>query len=394
MFDIFGQIRALIKKGSVNIDNNIFSLHYRLTVLVIFMFSVIVGSRKYFGDPIDCTAPNDDIARIVDNFCWFNNFIIVPRESGAPFEDNYHPVISNFEDLKDLNKDFSKYKAKFLPEYQWIEFILFIQAVLFFLPRYLWRYCWENGRVKALTEPYKLISLKHDDETEKNKDVIAYLRKNKYDHFEYGWKFIICEVINFANSLTQYLLLKQLLGLSWSELANDLLWSVSNHNVHSPINQVFPNLARCEVPLVRGAGAIWSQEICVLPVNVFTTKIYIFLWFHLLILAIISGLGLIYRAATLISADFRSLILRRNGRGITSDSVKAIRNLGYGEWFILCLCGKNMDPTSFTNLIRDYNDELIAARPSVALVDGEKFFNADLGALRFRKNSEKSTPKL
>jgi len=53
-----------------------------------------------------------------------------------------------------------------------------------------------------------------------------------------------------------------------------------------------------------------------------------------------------------------------------------------------------MDPASFRNLVKDYNDELVAARPSVALVDGEKFFNADLGALHYRKNSEKSTPKL
>lgn len=64
MFDIFGQIRTLIKSSNVRIDNNVFTLHYRLTVIFLVTFSLIIGSRKYFGDPIDCTAYGNNIERV------------------------------------------------------------------------------------------------------------------------------------------------------------------------------------------------------------------------------------------------------------------------------------------------------------------------------------------
>lgn len=59
MLDILGQLLDQVKKGQKHcIDNNVFSLHYRLSVLLLILFTVIISSRKYFGDPIDCTTPD------------------------------------------------------------------------------------------------------------------------------------------------------------------------------------------------------------------------------------------------------------------------------------------------------------------------------------------------
>ena len=56
MLDIFSQFTGFLKFDSVCIDNNVFRLHYKATVMVLVCASVLVTSRQYIGDPIDCMA--------------------------------------------------------------------------------------------------------------------------------------------------------------------------------------------------------------------------------------------------------------------------------------------------------------------------------------------------
>lgn len=119
--------------------------------------------------------------------------------------------------------------------------------------------------------------------------------------------------------------------------------------------------------------------------------------FYFLVLSIISGFALVFRLGTIVSSKFRYLILQRTGRGIKEDCARAIRNLGYGDWFVLNQVGQNMDPLAFKNLIKEYNDSLVASRPSFAIISNEKTYSGDFGALQMRKDSVmsvKTTPKL
>ena len=54
MLDIFSGFLQFLKFDAVCIDNNVFRLHYKATVMVLVMASVLVTSRQYIGDPIDC----------------------------------------------------------------------------------------------------------------------------------------------------------------------------------------------------------------------------------------------------------------------------------------------------------------------------------------------------
>lgn len=44
----------MIKLDNYCIDNNVFRLHYKATVIFLVAFSLLVTSNQYFGDPIDC----------------------------------------------------------------------------------------------------------------------------------------------------------------------------------------------------------------------------------------------------------------------------------------------------------------------------------------------------
>ena len=54
MFDVFTPVKGLIKLDTIYIDNNVFRLHYKATFIVLVVASLLVTSRQYIGDPIDC----------------------------------------------------------------------------------------------------------------------------------------------------------------------------------------------------------------------------------------------------------------------------------------------------------------------------------------------------
>ena len=78
MFDVFGSVKGLIKLESICIDNNVFRLHYKATFIILVVASLLVTSRQYIGDPIDCIVeeiPNNVSSNLILFFwnCYFPN---------------------------------------------------------------------------------------------------------------------------------------------------------------------------------------------------------------------------------------------------------------------------------------------------------------------------------
>jgi len=79
MFDVFGSVKSLLKLDAVNIDNNVFRLHYKATVIILVAFSLLVTSRQYIGDPIDCIVDQSIGGDIMDTYCWIHSTYTVPE---------------------------------------------------------------------------------------------------------------------------------------------------------------------------------------------------------------------------------------------------------------------------------------------------------------------------
>ena len=54
MFKVFDEVKAFLKLESTATDNVVFRLHYKATFIVLAVCSVLVTSKQYIGDPIDC----------------------------------------------------------------------------------------------------------------------------------------------------------------------------------------------------------------------------------------------------------------------------------------------------------------------------------------------------
>lgn len=101
-----------------------------------------------------------------------------------------------------------------------------------------------------------------------------------------------------------------------------------------PMIYIFPRMTKCtffkygvsgEVKEGKGGSFCWSGDvlitfndlqverhdaICILPLNVVNEKVYIFLWFWFILLAILSAITIFYRVIIIFSPRMRVYLLR------------------------------------------------------------------------------------
>lgn len=77
MHKLFSPIKDLIKLDDIWIDNNVFRLHYKITVIILVTASLLVTSMQYIGNPIECIV--DDVPQSESKliFNTFNNVSII-----------------------------------------------------------------------------------------------------------------------------------------------------------------------------------------------------------------------------------------------------------------------------------------------------------------------------
>lgn len=72
MIDLFMPFRSLLKIQNVCTDNNVFRMHYKLTVIILLVFTLLVSTKQFFGEPIHCMSESDKDhdKEAMNSFCW------------------------------------------------------------------------------------------------------------------------------------------------------------------------------------------------------------------------------------------------------------------------------------------------------------------------------------
>lgn len=124
MLDIFRGLKNLVKVSHVKTDSLVFRLHYSITVMILMSFSLIITTRQYVGNPIDCVHTKDIPEDVLNTFCWIHSTYAIKslfhKKVGAAVP---YPGVGNSEgDQSD---------RKYYKYYQWVCFCLFFQVILF-----------------------------------------------------------------------------------------------------------------------------------------------------------------------------------------------------------------------------------------------------------------------
>merc|ERR1719343_1469125 len=68
-----------------------------------------------------------------------------------------------------------------------------------------------------------------------------------------------------------------------------------------PMNMVFPKVTKCTFHKYGPSGTITTHDgLCILALNIINEKIYVFLWFWFVAVAIFSALAILYRMMMLL----------------------------------------------------------------------------------------------
>jgi innexin len=269
MFDVFGSVKGLLKLDQVCIDNNIFRLHYKATVIILVAFSLLVTSRQYIGDPIDCIV--DEIPlNVMDTYCWiYSTFTIPNRLSGVVGKDIVQPGVGSHSEGED--------EVKYHKYYQWVCFVLFFQgkvflnfsqsnlhlkfqnltAICFYVPRYLWK-TWEGGRIKMLVMDLNCPVVNDEAKEDRKKILVDYLVENLNRHNFYAFRFFICEALNFINVFVQIYFMDYFLGGEFTSYGSDVLSYTEREPEErdDPMSRVFPKVTKCTFHKYGPSGSV------------------------------------------------------------------------------------------------------------------------------------------
>jgi len=332
--------------GTVSIDNLTFQLHYRWSVTLFIVCSVLVQTSQFFGDPVQCETGEDSVDDdVLNSFCWmYSSFDMPPKFSG--------PCIRK-----------GKYTSSHLYNtyYQWVPIFLAIQAGLFYIPRCLWLML-EGGLMSYIV---KGTTGRFIEDTE---DKIAKMLKhfqeqihNKFNSYAFG--FFGCELLNCCFSilsvyLTHKFLLNQYFDYGVEVYKYYRTVPEERSNMSDPFCQVFPKMAACHYHRYGMGGREDDRHaICILGLNMINDKVFVLIWLWHCFIVFMGVIRLLTRSPQLVSSEVRYFLMKFKMQKYFKNNahIKCIKhyltNCSIGDWYVLYQMSKNLNQRFFAEYL-------------------------------------------
>uniref|UniRef100_A0A1I8IYE0 Innexin n=1 Tax=Macrostomum lignano TaxID=282301 RepID=A0A1I8IYE0_9PLAT len=297
---LFGTLRKLkIASSTLRIDDDFIDrLNHYYTAIVIVVFTFIISAKQYVGQPLQCWVPaqfTTAMEQYAENYCWIQNTYYLPLRHTIPKEHSHR------NDRK-------------IGYYQWVPFMLVCQALLFYLPNIVWRLLnWESGinfrAINRMTSDAQNVNPDSRGKTIRAiarhiEDALRYQKRERRDCLgqlrQAANKFLLCsrrhgvflslmyflvKLLYICNCVCQFFLLNAFLGSPYQFFGWELLINMISGVTWEESGQ-FPRVTMCDFE-IRVLGNLHRHTVqCVLVINLFNEKIFVFLWFWLFLVAV------------------------------------------------------------------------------------------------------------
>ncbi|CAK9813511.1 Innexin inx1 [Anthophora plagiata] len=353
MYKLLADLGQYLKWQEITTDSMAFRLHNHFTTVLLFTCSVVITATQYVGNPISCIVQGLP-THPINTYCWITSTFTMPdafnRQVGIEVA---HPGVAN--DFGDVDA------RKYYTYYQWVCFVLFFQAVLCYIPQWLWN-MWEGGLISSL-----VMGMNHclecEDSIKKKQDMLMdYLILYKKTHSTYVYRYFACEALCLVNIFSQLYLMNRFFDGEFLSYGLRVLQfsDIPQEERIDPMVYVFPRVTKCIFHKYGASGTIQKHDsLCILPLNIVNEKTYIFIWFWFAILSILL-LGLIvYRAAIIFAPVVRPRLLHISSRFVSKETCISIsKKVELGDWWILYVLSSNMDSKIYSNLLQEFTKKM------------------------------------
>ena len=243
--------------------------------------------------------------------------------------------------------------------YQWVPFMLFLQACMFYGPHLLYKLA-EGGKVRNILGSIHLFVLDKEKRSGAVGDLAKYFAETQGIHNSWGVGILLTKTVYLANVVAQIFFTNMFLGYEFTRYGAQVssFLEIGDKDRMDPMSRVFPRVTKCTFHKFGPSGSIQRHDAqCILPINIINEKIYVFLWFWFIFLAVLTAVDLLVTVGQAVLPSVRWLVLTRKLRLVPkfkSEELRAkidvrliLRDLQFGDWQLMYAIIVNMDGITY-----------------------------------------------
>ncbi|PAA67898.1 hypothetical protein BOX15_Mlig001448g4 [Macrostomum lignano] len=353
-------------------------LNYMITPTILIFFAGISATKQYLFTPIQCwtlkETEGSQRMEYIENLCWIENMYYWPMG-------------------ETLTMDSSKKKERTIYYYQWIPFVLALQAVLFYLPRICWLFL-SNRFGTSIMDIIRFSMSAATVEQDKRQRLVGFLaahlekllfhvqpyRRGRWQQvknrcaqvlpclvltrrtgFVLVGSYLLVKLLYVKVAVLQLIIMERFLGMNGTYWGFNLLDDLIRRRSWERTG-VFPRVTRCDLRFENVGGVVNTYSLqCVLPNNMLNEKIYIFLWFWVWALAVFTSFSFVSWAVTSTMRASRRSFIKKYLKIMTSihSEEKAVAKkfvnsfLRYDGIFLLRMISHNAGDLITAEIVRE-----------------------------------------
>ncbi|KAL7061375.1 hypothetical protein AAHC03_010056 [Spirometra sp. Aus1] len=321
--------------GYAGVEDFADKINFIFTVIIISVCTLVVTVKQYILKPISCYIATEvggtNLLNYVENYCWVQGTLPISYSGKMPSTD------SAWQEME----------AKKILYYQWVPFVLGLQCILFYVPRLVWQlichhstgsdlehiikkaveavHAKENDRPGVMDElatwVEHLVFQEQKRAIMKTAASAVFSQRKEYDKAYDSTRmgsshllrrfsvplfsrprgnyiffaYLSLKLLYLANAVAQMFLMQAFLGFEPTTLpfGVQVLENIFKGQDWQ-VTLTFPRVGFCLVKMKQlgvTTNAVTAQ--CALPVNMLNEKIYIFLWWWILLAAVLTVFSLL-----------------------------------------------------------------------------------------------------
>eukprot|EP00088_Acartia_fossae_P006229 TRINITY_DN1286_c0_g1_i5.p1 TRINITY_DN1286_c0_g1~~TRINITY_DN1286_c0_g1_i5.p1 ORF type:complete len:388 (+),score=39.41 TRINITY_DN1286_c0_g1_i5:80-1243(+) len=349
---LFGAIKGfLVPDSKADIANYVLCFS-RFMFVILLAFSILPTAKQYFGEPITCNpthATSALKANLINNYCYINGTTtVIPRDRTRRFMHNeiYRGIFTATHD----NDDFIEVRHTY---YQWVPFILFLQALAFYLPFHMWSRT-VGERIDKLLVKVSKDPLTSTSVSDQVLDLCKFLedKPNYFNSHAYK-RFFIDGLALFLAVIQMYILdlifMGQYFGLGCDFYTiRNAFWEYQ-----LIVEEMFPIATKCGLPWMSTGGE-WTTEhaLCVMNINILNQKLFVISWLLHMSFICVALLMFVWEMLVIMVPFLRYVVLRYSVSNVNGRVLSYVhRRCSYGQYVLLTILAQNMDVDQFDAVI-------------------------------------------